>query len=338
MATSPRVTVIIPAYNRERYLAEAIQSVLDQTFSDLELIVVDDGSSDGTPALVRRFDDPRLVYIHQPHRGISAALNTALRATRGELVARLDSDDRWELDLLATLVPVLDRNANLGAVSGKGGTMDAAGRLLTDTRGCPPRFAGDSLRSLLYDDYTCNIALLARRSCIEEAGLYDEGLLANEDWDMWLRVARRHPLAFVDRVLAWVRCHDNSVTALLSPRFAAVLDSRTVPLDKLFRDDTLPAAARAMRAEAYANVYLFKGLRWLQARDYRRAAREFRLALGATPQPALMVLRIVWRGAAVPVIRQLPLGPTLLEAPSRVRQRRLRRRADATDGVPRERA
>jgi glycosyltransferase involved in cell wall biosynthesis len=332
MATSPRVTVIVPTFDRERYLAEAIQSVLGQAFTDFELLIVDDGSSDGTAALVRRFADARIHYIHQDHRGISAALNTGLRAARGELVARLDSDDRWAPDLLSTLVPLLDRHAELGAAFGKGQIMDERGRPLGETRGFAPRFPGDSLRSLLHDDFTCNIALLARRACLEQAGPYDEGLVANEDWDMWLRVARRHPFAFVDRVLAWIRYHDHSMTALASPRFITVLETRTVPLDKLFRDDTLPATARAMRADAYANVYLFRGLRWLQARDYRQAAREFALALRTTPRPLLMAARISWRGGAVPVLRRLPLAPAVLGAPARVRQWLVTHRPDANDG------
>ena len=327
MADDPLVSVIIPTYNRERYLGEATQSVFDQTFTSFELLIVDDGSDDGTPALVQRSADPRVHYIRQPHQGVSAAMNAGMRAARGALVARLDSDDRWATDLLSTLVAILDRRAELGFVYAKAATMDGDGRPLAVARGGAPRFAGDGLRSLLYDDCTCNIALVARRSCLEEAGPYDEALAANEDWDMWLRVARRHPFAFVDRLLASVRLHDDSLTDPTSPRFTAVLDTRTVPLDKLFADDTLPAAARAMRPEAYANVYLWKGLRRLQVGHYRQAAREFRLALRTTARPAVMALRVAWRGGAVPALRRSRFGQGALTAPLRLRQALNRRTA-----------
>jgi hypothetical protein len=106
-------------HDRERYVREAIDSVLGQTFGDLELIVVDDGSTDGTAAAVAAVGDPRLRYVGQPHRGIGAAMNTGLRAARGRYVARLDSDDVWLPDLLATQVAVLESRPEVDVVYGR---------------------------------------------------------------------------------------------------------------------------------------------------------------------------------------------------------------------------
>src|SRR5215470_8388474 len=104
----PRVSVLLPTYNRAHYLAEAIQSALDQTYADLEVVVVDDGSTDNSAELVRRFADPRVRLFRQENRGISAALNTAFRAARGRYIAILNSDGRWLPELLAEEVAVLE--------------------------------------------------------------------------------------------------------------------------------------------------------------------------------------------------------------------------------------
>src|SRR5262249_10455091 len=205
---SPAVTVIVPTRNRARYLGEAVGSVLAQTLVDLGLVVVDDGSTDSTRDLVGAIGDPRLRYLYQPPSGIGAALNRGLRSARGRYVARLDSDDVWRPDMLETLVPILESRADVGVAYARGQAMDGDGHRLPNVQGIPERFPGDSLRSLLYDDGTCNVALLARRECFERAGFYDEDLVASEDWDMWLRVARHYRFAFVDKVVTDIRWHD----------------------------------------------------------------------------------------------------------------------------------
>jgi len=318
----PRVTVIIPAYNRARYLGEAIRSVLEQTFRDFELLVVDDGSTDQTAELIGSISDPRVRYLPQSHRGISPSLNAGLRAARGECVARLDSDDCWLPDMLESLVAVLDSRSDIGVAYGRGQVMDHEGRWLSHSFGTPERFRGDSLRSLVYDDCTCNIALLARRACFDRAGLYDETLPANEDWDMWLRVARHYRFAFVDKVLACIRWHDDNLTGLTSPQLAVVLETRTMPLDKLFSDPQLPAAIRAMHPIAYTNVYLFRSQRWLQKRNFRMAGEELRRAMRVSHQPLTTGVRMAWLAVAVPVLRRHSLGQRALTALSNWRRHR----------------
>jgi GT2 family glycosyltransferase len=319
----PTVSVVLPTFNRARLLRQAVGSVLRQSYGDFELIVVDDGSSDDTGAVVAAMGDARLRCLVQPHRGISSAMNAGVRAARGRYVARLDSDDLWAADLLSTLVPVLERDPGAAAAYGKGQAFDAAGRALPHLQGGPGRFPGETLRSLVFDDCTCNIALLARRACLEEVGLYDEELAANEDWDIWLRVARRgHRFVFVDRVLAYVRWHDGNLTGTRSSHFAEVLAARTRPLDKLFADPDLPAAIRAERSAAYANVYLFRGARWLEAGQPRRALRELWHSVRASDSPLTALLRIPWRIAVVPLLVRSAVGRRLAAIPSLLRRAR----------------
>ncbi len=271
--SAPRVSVIVPTFNRARLLRAALDSALAQTLPDLEVIVVDDGSTDDTTAVLAAVGDARLRCLQQAHRGVSAAVNRGLAVARGAYVARLESDDLWLPDLLALLVAVLDARPEVGVAYAKGQPMDAAGRPLPQTHGMPQRFADDALRSMVYEDFTCNVATLARRASVERAGGYDESLPANEDWDLWLRIAAHDQFAFVDRVLARFRLHDGNRTGPASPLFRAVLDTRTRPLDKLFARPDLPPAVVAMKATAYENVHLFRAQRWLQVRHARAAAR-----------------------------------------------------------------
>jgi len=320
--TSPRVSVLLPTYNRARFLEEAIDSVLRQTLEDLELIVVDDGSSDETPALLAAIEDPRLRCTRQPHSGISATLNRALSAARGEYIARLDSDDLWLPNMLATLVPILDLRRDAGVAYAQGQAMTADGHPLAHVQGLPPRFANDSLRSIVYDDCTCNIALIARRSCFERVGTYDKNLIANEDWDMWLRVARQFDFVFVEQVVARIRWHDGNLTGPGSADFTAVLDARTRPLDKLFAEPDLPAAVRAMRPIAYTNVYLYRAQRFVRSGQYRRAIGELRSALTSGPGIVSPLLRFVWLAGFAEILKRDAIGRRVLSTLADIRRRR----------------
>jgi glycosyltransferase involved in cell wall biosynthesis len=319
---APKVTVIIPSYNRVHYLGDAIGSVLAQTFDDFEIIVVDDGSTDASADLLRAIDDPRLRYLYQPHRGISAALNNGIRHARGVYVTRLDSDDLWLPGLLQTLVPLLEAQPQVGVAYASGQAIDSQGNRLAHVQGIPERFPGDALRSLLYEDCTCNIALVARRECFDRAGSYDETLLANEDWDMWLRVARHYRFIFVDEVLALIRWHAENLTGVASPSFAAVLDARTVPLDRQFADPDLPPAARAMMPAAYSNVHLYRGLRWLRVGHFRRAGRELGAALARSDQRLATTIRIAWFAAIAPLLSRTTVGRQAIAALATLRRRR----------------
>ena len=308
----PRVSVIIPTYNRERYLRAAIDSVLQQTLLELELIVVDDGSTDGTKALVGAIHDERLRYIVQAHRGLSTALNQGLENARADYIARLDSDDVFLSDGLSELLTAMEEDPAVSVVWAMGQFMDQDGRLQPRTCGSRERFPGEMLRSLVWEDCTTNQAMLVRKSSFTRVGRYDETLTFSEDWDMVLRLARHFQFRFVDRVVVQIREHDDTMTRRNSSTRPAFLRTRSLPLDKLFDDPELPSEIAAMKPAAYANLYIFRGRMWISSRDFGLALCEFRRALTISRAPIQIAFEIVWRVAIVQVLERTAIGRRML--------------------------
>lgn len=318
---APRVSVIIPTFNRARYLPQAVESVLGQTFTDLELIVVDDGSTDETPALLACVTDPRLRVLRQENRGISTAMNAGLRAVRGPFVARLDSDDAWFVDLLARTVEVLDASPGIDVVYSRARAMSSDGTPREHYLGLPLRFPDDALLSLVWGDPTCNITAVARRECFASAGPYDETLRTHEDWDMWLRVARNHRFAFLNCTLAQFREHDDGITSPRAAGFVEHIESRRRVIDKLYASPDLPPRLQAFKAIAYRNVHTEIGVFLLNTGHPWRALRMFARAAGSGANPLLTCTRILWLTTAAPVLRQFALGRRFLQHQAELRRR-----------------
>jgi glycosyltransferase involved in cell wall biosynthesis len=205
--SSDRVSVVITCYNYARFLPDAVESVLGQTFRDLEVILVDDGSTDDTPQVVMRWgDEPRFRYVRQENAGQAAAKNLGIRLAREPLVAFLDADDRWDLSKLAKQVPLFAR-AEVGVVYSRGLYLDAAGttRIPGDPgRERAPR-AGTITEFLLYDNMIPFSSAVVRRNLLQEVGGFDEQFAMAIDWDLWLRLSRLCEFAWVDEPLLHYR-------------------------------------------------------------------------------------------------------------------------------------
>ena len=272
----PAVTVIIPTYNRAGLLPRALGSVLAQTFGDFEVLVVDDGSTDGTADVLAGYDDVRIRYLRQAqNRGVSAARNRGLREARGELVAFLDSDDVWFPDKLALQV---ERFGELPESVGLlyGGVENDDGRGGRDVR-VPTRRGGLYGDLLLTNPIHGTSGVMVRRNVVAAVGFFDEAAPAIEDYDYWLRIARLFEVDFVEEPL--IRYHD--------PR-----DVRRMSLDvranRAARAWLYGKHGRAMRRAGVAHRFLQESARRSlvppEARDRRRARRLLAQAILARPQ------------------------------------------------------
>ncbi len=201
----PLVSIIIPTYNRAHYVGDAIESTLAQTYPNKEILVIDDGSTDGTRGLVEKYL-PRVQYHHQPNKGASAARNLGIRLSRGDFVAFLDSDDRWLPEKISMQVELLEKHPAVGMVGCGEHCIDARGERFW-TGYARPKLDVESLM-IRCTAFGGASRPLIRRECFDKAGLFDETLFFNEDWDMWLRIAKHYEIRNVPQPLMEWRAHD----------------------------------------------------------------------------------------------------------------------------------
>jgi glycosyltransferase involved in cell wall biosynthesis len=291
--TIPRVSVLIPAYNRADFLAEAIKSALNQTFRDLEVVAVDDGSTDDTPHVIHGIQDSRVHYLYQENRGVSAALNTAWRSAQGEYLAMLGSDDVWLPGLLEELVPPLDSDPGLGLVYARAGGMDVRGRPLPQILGAPEKFPGEALKSILYGDFVCGIAAVFRRVSLERVGGFNETMTGNEDWDLWIRLAELYRFAFHDKILARFRMHPQSLTGGRSDAYTLIVLDRVRLIENYYARAAVPEEALAVMSLARRNVYMDVTIRLLSIGRWRAALTFFFRSIRAAPNPFSATLRVI---------------------------------------------
>ncbi len=238
----PQVSIVIPAYNRASSIRIAVESVLRQTFTDFELLVVDDGSTDGTMEALEGVTDPRLKRLANPRNmGASAARNTGIRAARAEWVAFHDSDDEWlPLKLekqMARLAMAAEGTVACYcglAIVGRGELVRQRLRrskrrstttVRTDLRYVPASnittVEGDVRASLLRWSLASTQTLVARRDALERVGGFDEAMPALLDWDCVIRLAQLGPFAFVDEPLVLQYFSENSITRSVRKRVVA---------------------------------------------------------------------------------------------------------------------
>jgi glycosyltransferase involved in cell wall biosynthesis len=277
-----RVSVVVPTYNYAEYLPQAIQSVLGQTLADWELIVVDDGSTDGTAGVVARFDDGRIRYAYQDNRGPSAARNHGLDLARGEYFTMLDADDWLAPNSLADRAALLDRHPEYGAVYSDGYICDREGRplgRLSDNRAA--NYVGDVYNELVKMNFFGTLSpVIVRRKVLTDLGLrHDESNVFVEDWDFLMRLAEHVEFGYVDSVCVWYRQHGrNRTPALSDPRS---LDSHARTFLKVVssaRFARLPQATRSRVYSLLVPIYLHGRCGQQQAvmhsRDFRALPRR----------------------------------------------------------------
>lgn len=209
--SSPRVSVVIPTYQRAGVIKQTLDTVFNQTFQDFEVLVADDGSTDNTPEIVAQYGQ-RLQYLRQENRGPSAARNAAIAASTGELIAFQDDDDLWEPDKLARQVAIFDSKPDVGLVYSDMRYFGAGGeRKATAFRHIAP-VAGWVLKPLfVYGSPLNTPTVMVRRTTLDQVGRFDESLRMFEDHDLWFRLARVCQVDYVDAVLVHCRRDERRV-------------------------------------------------------------------------------------------------------------------------------
>jgi len=270
----PLVSVIIPTYNRSQMVQEAIDSVLEQDFTDYELIVVDDGSNDNTPEILAGYGQ-RIKVLHQSNKGVSAARNLGIAAASGQLIAFLDSDDLWLPRKLATQVKFFEDNPTVVI-------NQTQERWIRNGRRVNPKqrhhkFSGMIFQQSLALCLVSPSAVMIKKRLLGDVGVFDEQLPACEDYDLWLRISCRYPVHLIDMPLIIKRGgHDDQLSK------AAGLDKyRIRSLVKIIESGLLaPQQRRAAiatlkeKCEVYAGGCRKRG-RKEEAKSYYRLVEKY---------------------------------------------------------------
>jgi GT2 family glycosyltransferase len=271
----PHVSVIIPAYNAEAFIDDTVRSALDQTYRDLEVIVVDDGSTDGTLEKLRTYGS-RIRVHRQANGGVARARNSGVTLATGSWIAFLDADDLWlphkiERQLAFDDVPMsfTDR-LNIGVL----------GDLPEVQSACTPMRGGDVFVPLLRENFITSTSVMIRRELFAQLGGFYTGLNGTEDWDLWIRVAEQQPIGFVNEPLVQYRHHAGGI----SRNYARMSRERTEVIARALSLPRGRALSWALRRQIWAETWRTNGwdagragARVKALQDYARAAMAWPL-------------------------------------------------------------
>ncbi len=277
----PRVSIIIPTYNRAHLITQTIQSALGQTYKDYEIIVVDDGSTDNTLDVISKYEDKGIRIIIQPHSGGGGAQarNTGINAANGELIALLDSDDLWHPTKLEKQVRLLDKNPGLLWVYSDSEIFDHdSGNSLFLISQKQKLHEGDVLKTLLLADFIPTQSQIVHRKVFEVVGGFWHSIKGT-DWDMNLRIAAYCPTKLIPEPLTRIRKHKNSVTGSVTLQEA--LDARLTIVNRAVereKDRLLP-----LRNKALSRLYIQSGQEHAVNGEIKKAAKLFMTAIQLDP-------------------------------------------------------
>lgn len=279
-----RISVVIPVYNCERYIADAVLSVRQQTYPVHEIIVVDDGSTDGTrAALAPHWDSIR--YIQRPHEGVAAARNAGIALSSGEFIAFLDADDIWLPEKLQLQVEYFHSHPECALVYTDMKVFDESGILQESVKLWlnlnPP--SGWIFPQLFHETLFAADGVMFRKYCLDRVGPFDKSLRCGEDYHMWLRFSRHFRVGYIDKPLVMYRQHPSMTTRSLAMADGVPWEARVIAkVVELYPEVAEELGARTVR-KRLAKPYFYAGGDCLQRGDHRQARRFFAGALRHWP-------------------------------------------------------
>lgn len=272
------VSVVIPTYNMGHYLPQAVQSVLGQSYTNVQVQIIDDGSTDDTPTVVRQWDGHPRVRVHrQTNGGLSHARNQGIALSRGPFVALLDADDIWLPEKLARQMPLFPGRPEVGVVYSDYERMDGEAHPLP--RGPTRMHRGRISGRLLIENFVPASSAVVRRECFERYGGFDVALRTGEDYEMWLRLSAHYQFDFVAQPLMRYRIWGGQMSKDYRARYATGI---RIMQDFLAKNPG--AVRRSVTRNAWAHTYTGRGNVTLwHGRDRLSALRDYLRALSIQP-------------------------------------------------------
>lgn len=244
-----KVSVIIPVYNSEKYIREAIDSALNQSYKDFEVIVIDDGSKDNTLSIIRKYNRG-IRWKSQENKGQASAINEGIKMAKGEYVAYLDADDVCVPERLEIQVRYLDEHPNVGLVYSSSYQINSTGEIQRIRRA---HLYDDFV--LLQKDYIARSTVMHRKKCLDEVGLFDESITGDDDWDMWIRISEKFRAGHIEKPLVKYRVHGENISLVRPKRLAYRRYTKMRILEKTYkRRKNLWLKLKVLRAKAERKI------------------------------------------------------------------------------------
>lgn len=281
MTDWPLVSVVITAYNEEEYIAEALESVLEQTYRNVEIVVVDDGSTDATGEVVKAYGDA-VQYVWKENGGSASARNRGIRESQGAYVAFLDADDLWRPTKLEIQMQQHAADPTLAWSYTDSYLVGASDETIlyrrSQVQSCPD---GEVLADLLLGNFIAPSMTVVRSDVLEAVGGFDETPLhrISEDWDLWLRIAEQHRVRFINVPLTCMRQHPSRKTTSMDLEHA--LESRMAIIDKAVERN--PQQLADVHDTARANLLVNIGRKWINREERHKARELLKLAIKRMP-------------------------------------------------------
>jgi glycosyltransferase involved in cell wall biosynthesis len=281
MSKFPTVSVLMPSFNYAQYLGLAIQSVLSQTYHDLELIIIDDCSTDGSREIAeqwRKLDDRVVPVSHAKNRGLASTRNTGLKASAGKFIALCDADDIWLPEKLEIQLQHFQDNHQPGIVYSDASIIDASGiptgQLFSGLYHRKNQAtSGNLFDELCKRNFMCVPSVILRREALDYAGGFDERLRSLEDWVCWTKASRQFLFHYVEEPLVQYRIHGAS----LSQNSKGMANNRVVAIRALLQ------TLSDMSPRSLANMLYSLGMSYMELGQSRDAASAFARSLAAYP-------------------------------------------------------
>ncbi|MBI2413180.1 MAG: glycosyltransferase [Deltaproteobacteria bacterium] len=289
-----KVSVVTATYNRADYLPLAIESVLGQTYRDIEYHIIDDGSRDDTRKVVERYlGDGRVRYYYQENRGQSAARNLGIRNSTGDFICFLDSDNIREPDKMEMQIRILDEDPDVDIVYGDGQCIDEQGRFISVPTA--KKYSGSITEKLLISNFITNNTVMCRKKCFAEMGGFDEGLRYAEDYDLWLRFSTRYRFHYLPEKIARYRVWGNR----LSEDTGNVFKANRLILER-FLEQYPGSVSEGVKRKVWCRFYTGSGRGHASRREYGEAFGDYMKALSygplnPAPWRALLKMLLLWK-------------------------------------------
>jgi len=271
----PKVSVIIPTHNRAEYLRNAIESASKQTFQDLEIIVVDDNSTDHTAEVVEGFENRKIKYIRKNvKKGPSAARNTAILESKGKYIAFLDDDDEWVPNKLQEQIKLLDRSKlKICGVYSNRLVLERATKRLISANPQADKLKGNLLSQLLIGSPIHTSTVLLKKRCLDEIGLFDETMSYMEDRDLWIRLSLKYDFEYINDPLSIAYVHKQG-------HLSESLEGQTAGREKLLQKYS---NLFSQNKKSWSKLHLLQGAQYCQLKNMKKGRKNILKGIKINP-------------------------------------------------------